>query len=660
MRARMTGRRGLRVELLAAQFVALSCLGCPAPEPIELVPVRGCGLDQAFSGLRVRVLGDFAPSTDTELFLAPGERGELESLREDATALAVEGVFGTTVTAVGRSYGSDPELARGRVPGKPSDSFVLPIWFAAPDSICPVDAGDEVTLVEAIAAENGAGRVVLIGGRRAGELEPGLVELDLFSSQVRSLVGAPALARVGHAVAVRADDRFVVLGGAAAGELVEEVVLVRVAGQAEVEATSLELARARAAVAQRGERVLIAGGCTSVDELGACLGSPSGEAAWLELDALAFMQLPTLVQPRIAAHAHVSADGVAYVAGGVDADGTALTSVERLRAGASSWDELTGFEVEAIAGLTVLDEGMVIVAGIDGALHWWSEAGGGVFDTSLRAPALGPALGDRELLTLPGERVLVDTWLFAPGSAATDPSREIIDLVGNTSAEVGARRTGAQPLLLGDGSVLLLGGTAIEEGELRFMARVRPQLDGPDERVPDLAAPDNDAFVSNTPGAATVVVGGLRLSGVAGSPSELPRVRAHVRGFRSRSFRLEFELPAEGSGTGWLLIGQGAATTLAIALDPPDHASVRVLYQVAGASPIELPCAQAAFDPARGGVLEVDGSGRQVRVFQGDRTLVDCDLAALEPWPDDGGLFAGFGVSGAGDRTFRALRLARR
>jgi hypothetical protein len=174
--------------------------------------------------------------------------------------------------------------------------------------------------------------------------------------------------------------------------------------------------------------------------------------------------------------------------------------------------------------------------------------------------------------------------------------------------------------------------------------------------VPELASPRSDAFVSNTPAAAVVLVGGLRLTGVAGAPDALPAVHVHVRGFRSRSFRLEFELGGEQGNTGVLMVGQGVAHMLAIELSPT---AVVVRMHAPGGPSVELDCAAGPFEAEQPAVLEVAEAGASVRVLQSDRVVADCSLATLLPWRDEGGLHVGFGVAGPGDRTFRSLRLAR-
>jgi hypothetical protein len=634
--------------------LAIALVGCERSEPIRLVPIAGCGVDQTFSGLRVRVLGDYPPTSATELLLANGEQGRVDRLPVDATGIAAEGVFGMTITAIGRSYGIDPTLAEGRIAGRSGSQLAL--WFAAPDSMCAVTG----TLDERVgfaAAEGSSGDVLIVGGRGADGLIEDVIHYDVLANDTQALVGDEASARVGHSVHALDDRRFVVLGGARADEVLDDALLVSgIPEQLHFESIALGMSLAHHAAAESSEgRVLVAGGCGEVDALGACSGDVHGRAAWIDLDDVSSREpLPMLESPRAGAQAFVSRDGVAFVAGGFDEAGVGLGSVERLSPGADHWEPIVEFDVDALVGLTVLDGELVIVADVDGELHWCSRGGSGTLDTSSRAPMLDPAPGPRPLATLPGERVLVDTWLFAPGSAAVDPSAEIVDLTG-TIGEALPGRTGGASLLLRDGTVLLAGGTALEPGELPFLARVRPQLDGPDEMVPELASPRSDAFVTNTPGAATVIVGGMRLGGVAGSPNDLPRVHVHVRGFRSRSFRLEFELGAAEGNTGSLMLGQGAERALTIALEP-EQARVRLRDST---EIVELDCGAGSFETDRGAVLEVGEDGLRVRVLQGERVVVDCSLAELEPWPDAGGLHVGFGVSGPGDRTFRSLRLAR-
>lgn len=639
-------------------LVALLVLGCREAEPIELVPIAGCGLEQTFSGLRVRMIGDFAPAQGSELVLGPGESGAFDGLVAGTTGITAEGVFGVTVTAIGRSYGVDPELAVGRVAGVSGPALAM--WFAAPDSMCAI-SGSIAPRSGFAWALDAQGHALLVGGRDASGLRADPIHYDALADRLHAHPDVPELARVGHGVHAIGEGRFVVIGGVGAeGQPLASVELRLRDDRVDVAPiVALEgLALAHHAAAQRGDAIVLAGGCSSSDALGECSG-PAEAGAWrIDVDTMAttLVPLPSLARARAEAHMLVSVEGIAYVAGGHDGAGGFVTDVEQLVPGGAAWQTIASFdEVEAIVGFTLLDGELLVVADRDGSLHWRSPGGGGTLEPGFRAPILPPAVGERRvLLSLPGERVLVDGWLFAPGSAALDPSVEIVDL--SSSPDATPTRTDHEVALLGDGSVLLGGGTATSGGTLPFLARVRPQLDGPDEQVPDLAGPRSDAFVTNTPGAATVVVGGLRLSGVAGSADALPAVRAHVRGFRSRGFRLEFELGDEAGSEGVLLIGQGSARTLALTL-AADAVAVRL--HEPGSPALALACASQGFEAGAAAELIVDELGLRVRLRQGERVIANCSLREHMPWSEGADLHVGFGVAGPGDRSFRALRLAR-
>ena len=643
---------GARAGMLAACMgLNLSLVGgCGGGESIELVAIRGCGLDQTFSGLRVRVVGDLTPGAGSELLLGPGERGSMPALPDEATGVVAQGLFGTTATAVGRSFGVDGELARGRVPGFDTDAPLLTVYFAAPDSWCEVASSPGRR--EAASAAGPAGDVLLVGGVAAdGALLDELVHHDLFTGDTRSLDASLPTARRGHVVHALASARsFVVVGGARANEVLDEWLVVDVAGSGSVAASGrLEHALTDAAHARSpvDGRVLLAGGCELVDAVARCdPGSAHARAAWLEVDVLArgqggVEQLPDLTASRVGAHAVVGHDGVAWVAGGLGLDGLGLSTVERLRPGDDAWSVVHTLPDERVAaGITVLDGGLVVLAEAAGPIHWWSEAGSGELDPLSRAPALEPVTTARPLTTLPGERVLVDNWLFAPASAAVDPGLERVML--STEA-----RSGALALGLDDGTLLLIGGRELSSGELAepSLLRVRPELDGPDEWTPDLAGPQTDAFVTNAPGRATVVVGGLRLDALGDAIDALPPVRAHVRGFRSRSVRLEFQHEVDAGTAAHVIVEQGSSV-VAIELG-----TGLVRRRSADGSTHVLDCSDTPGTSPW--VLELDGD--ELRLDGDGRAVARCEVA----WPSSAGVAVGFGVSGSGSARFFDLRLAR-
>lgn len=632
--------------------LSIQC-GCGGPETIELVAIRGCGLDQEFSGLRVRVLGDLALGGGSEVLLGPGERGRIPALPDRATGIAAEGLFGTTVTAVGRSYGIDPTVAAGRIVGAGRDESLLPVFFAEPDSLCALD--EQPSARASPSAAGPAGDVLLAGGVDAqGELLDELVHVDLFTGDLHTLDASLPSPRRGHAVHALADRRFVIVGGAESSVALDRLLIVDVArgsvedaGPLRVDGEPQALSETASARSGVDDRILLAGGCDDVDAQARCEGA-LGLALWLDPNDLAgTRRLGDLAVPRHSADALVAADGVAWIAGGFDANGLALGSVERLRPG-GAWEVVhTLPDGAAAAGFTLLDGGLVLLAEASGTIHWWSEAGSGSLDPTSRAPTLEATTTARPLETLPGERVLVDAWLFNPATAAVDPALERVSLAADP-------RLGAELLTLLDGTVLFVGGETVDaELAATPLLRLRPRLDGPDEWIPELTGPQTDAFVGNAPGRATVVVGGLRLDAVAGAADVLPPVRAHVRGFRSRSFRLEFDHAADPGTLAHVTLEQGSTALLALALTPDGVVARR---RLADGSVEIIDCGASTADMASPFVLEVDDEGRRARLSGSGGVLATCEL----DWPSSAGLAVGFGVSGAGSARVFALRLARR
>lgn len=614
--------------------------------------IRGCGVDQAFSGLRVRVLGDLAPGAGTELLLGPGEEGSIPEVPDRATGIAAEGLFGTTVTAVGRSYGIDAASAEGRIDGYGRNAPLLPIYFAVPDSLCPTPA--QPSPRESPSAAGPEGDLLLAGGiDEQGALLDELVHLDLFTQELRTLDPSLPSPRRGHVVAALEGRRFVIVGGAEPDAALDAVVIADVSTDSVDEVGSLlvdgepqALSDPAAASSPVDGRVLLAGGCAEVDSQARCEGA-LGVATWFDPRDRSTQRLPDLAVPRHSAHALVAADGVAFVAGGFDVDGLALGSVERLVPG-GAWEVVHALPNGAsAAGFTLLDGGLILLAEPSGTIHWWSEAGSGSLDPTSRAPVLEPSTAPRPLATLPGERVLVDGWLFSPATAAVDPANERIELTAEP-------RFGARMLALLDGTVLYVGGERADAELVEApLWRLRPRLDGPDEWIPELTGPQTDAFVTNTPGRATVIVGGLRLDAVTGNVDALPPVRAHVRGFRSRSFRLELALEVDPSAVAHVTLEQGAVATLALGLGED---GVVARWRGVDGSVDVLDCGSAEGEIGSPLVLEVDDQGRRARLSGPSGTLATCVLA----WPSSAGLAVGFGVSGVGSARFFGLRLARR
>lgn len=652
-RDKRRGWGGPRRRLALAPLGLALASGC-GPATVELVAIRGCGLDQAFSGLRVRVLGDLPVGAGTELVLGPGEAGALEQLPAGATGIAAEGLFGTTVTAIGRSWGADSSRFGDRLG---TEGAALPVWFAAPDSLCPIALPDGLAATAGVGLAVGpAADLLVVGGvDEQGALLDAAIHVDLLRpGSARTLaLGLPEALRDPIVVAGPGRSFTVVGGVGAAGprgrwarvdlgrdEAIDD------GGALTFDGDPWALAGVATAVGEGGA-LLLAGGCAATDSAGACVPSSSSDRAGRLAWASGTIEpLPALARARHGAQAAWSRDGVAWVAGGWDSDGVGLGSVERLGPG-GEWVVVHELADATIHGLAVLDGGLVLLADDGGAIHWWSEAGAGILDPTARAPALDPTSVARPMLVLPGERVLVEGWLFSPGSAAIDPALERVMLA--------AAHPNTALALLVDGSVVL-GREAVEIGAGVAVERLRPRLDGPDEWIPDLTGPQTDAFVATAPGSSLVGVGGLRIS-AAGADADLDGVaaaRAHVRGFRSASVRLELEHESEAGAVAQLIVGQGSQTLVAVDLDGSAPGTVRARGPDGAVETLD--CERGPGTLAGPLIVELGEGGAQLSIEASGGRALACAL----DWPTAAELYLGFGAAGTGSARFFGLRLARR
>ncbi|NVB41990.1 hypothetical protein G6O69_29455 [Pseudenhygromyxa sp. WMMC2535] len=657
----------LSLPVIAALVVALA--SCAEELPVRVLALRGCELDQTFSGLRVQVVGDFPAGGGQALLLGPDEAGSLAELREDAQGLTVEGLFGASVSAVGRSYGVDVGLARGRADALEDGQAALVVYFSPPDTACAAE-GAPTGRSEVAIAEGRRGDVLLAGGRAGldGPAIDELVHVDLLTGEVRVLEQRLPAARVGAALLPLVGRRFALISGAESGAVFSSWTPIEVAGEGQVgEARGLAIhgepmatAYAASATSPVDGRTLLVGGCTSVTGDDRCVpASALLSTAWVDVEdgELALDHGPALAAPRFGATLRFSADGVAYLVGGYDAEGAPALGLERVVPG-GAWETVhTLPEDLEPEGLAVLAGELVLISTLEGTLRYWSPGGSGVLSSDAWAPALGPSVAPRPMLALPGERVIADGWLFAPGSAAADPSDERVrfELPGRADAAL-------LPLL--DGSVLIAGGVhgsgeAVGEVVEPSLLRLRPALDGPDEGHPDLGS--GAAFVVSPPGAGLMGADGLRLDGLAQPSGGLPLVHGHLRGFRSAGVRLDFSLSTEGAGTrAWLLVSQGSLASVGVSL----LGELVVRQRLADGSLRDLDCAAAQSSSASSLVLEIDDEGRRLIVSTEDgrgelQRLVDCELGE-DAWPQpEAGLALGFGAQGTGSVRVSNLRLAR-
>jgi hypothetical protein len=332
----------------------------------------------------VQARGDFPTRSGTQVLLSGGEAtlawGELP-----VEAVTVEGLFGQTVEAVGRT-------------ARLTEEGDIPVYFARVDGVCPVE--DDAAPREAAAVAVGSlGDVLVVGGRDAqGRLLDEVLHLHDEDDRAARLRGRLPAPRVGHSLHVIDERRFLVVGGASTGaEALDHVVVVdldadgQVVGDARPIAIDQEEDRARAhhaAATGADGRILVVGGCRRLTPEAECMATAEddepnvhGTGLWIEAvgNELVFRAGPDLVVPRYGAHLSFQRDGVAFLAGGRDAEGRPVHVVERYRPDTIRFrryggDPTTTLDDDLeVVGATVLEGGVVLLVMSDGRIHWITE-----------------------------------------------------------------------------------------------------------------------------------------------------------------------------------------------------------------------------------------------------------------------------------------------
>ncbi|MEM6991728.1 MAG: hypothetical protein AAF721_14575 [Myxococcota bacterium] len=661
------------IALTAGLLVGVA--GCTEPERATLVAVPGCGLDSELAALRVQTRGDFPAGDATQVVIDGGLALVGENVG-DVAGITVEGLFGDLASGVGRS-------ARLRESGE------IPIYFSAVDRLCDVQNEGAVVFRQpgAVAAAP-LGDVVAVGGLDAfGELVDGIVHVNDERGTPRQLgprLPEPAIGQSVHAVGPR---EFLVVGGAGAGsEALDTVTRMEFGGGGEFDLGRPEpfevplqpqVGRAyHGAATMVGGFILVTGGCTAVGEQGACVPSETSVLSTSFLidatnGSVDYQRAPPLLTARYAHTMHVARDGVVFAVGGLNPAGEALLDVDVLRDRAGEWEpygpplrsELP--DTASIEGSALLDGGLLALSVNDGTIRWVNSEQSGVFEEWCDPTTDGPCFfgvrdalrqpGPRPLTVLPGERVIADHFVlpvFSPGQTGADAIDLSFDPPGSLSSRP-QQRTGALPIALADGTVLLAGGFSPTENVplSPFALRFRPQLDGPDEGIPPLSDLSAGSLIAIEPDRVTADGMELRLASV-GSIEEFPNLRARVRGFRSRSFRFDATLSADETVYPHVVLEYGALTGLSVRFGPQ---IVRGSFRDATGSIVEFSCGsldENFWDSTQ--VLQVTVRPESFIVSQGDTTLVQCPVPAF-----DGPVTVGIGASGDGVVTATALRLTR-
>jgi hypothetical protein len=538
------------------------------------------------------------------------------------------------------------------------------------------------------------GDVLVVGGRDGqGGLLDEIVHLHDEQARPVRLSGRLPAPRVGHTVHAIGERRFLVVGGASTGlDALDHVVVVdleaesRQVGGAEPidldEDAGLARAHHAGAIGPDG-RILVVGGCRRVTPQGDCaVGDEAdepivhGTGLWIEAlgDGLVFRTGPDVAVPRYGAHLSFQRDGVAFLAGGRDAEGRPVHAVERYRPDTIRFRRYGGEPREAldadlpVVGATVLEGGVVLLAMADGRIHWITEqereeyrpwSGWCMDDGPCFADLDGPGpVTRRGLVTLPGERVLADGVLLPVAGLGLD-GQDVLDpfVPGPGRPAASRRRVGTVPVVLADGSVLLVGGRDVETGEpaMPLALRLRPELDGPDERIPEVDRAARGSLVAHDLERAVLEGETLRLLAAESTDARFPRVRARARGFRSASFRFDATVQVtSGEVVPYVVLEHGGVEALSVSLSPDGiQAHVRDAQervQSVSCSPQGL-----RFDD-EAQLLRVEVRPEGVSLRRGGTALGQCPITITsEPrsWS------VGLGASGTGEMRVSGLRLSR-
>ncbi|HWB74876.1 MAG TPA: hypothetical protein VG755_07965, partial [Nannocystaceae bacterium] len=460
---------------------------------------------------------------------------------------------------------------------------------------------------------------------------------------------------------------------------------------AHLDGIGVEVARAyHAAVTLADGRVLVSGGCENLLEDNSCdtdpdMGSIRSDSFFIDpsTDPPTVTKGDVLAAPRFDHQMFVARDGAVFVVGGRTYDGGVDLGIERWWLDSGGWrgygKQASQLDLEAngaITGAALVEGGLFVVAFERGGLGWIDEVSAG----STPPPAMlganpeepdecalpgggstywaGWCDGDPEVaaclftegecpspsarhrvLALPDERVLVDTWLLPFPHLGTSATHAI-DLARRPGGSSPSHRAEASMLALADGTVLIAGGRdpdTLEEAK-PFFLRLRPGLGGPDENIPDLNMPG--AFVLHDPERVASLEGGLELTSSEAKPDGMPAVWAHLRSFRSASFRVYATLLAEQGGVASLVLAQGAMARTTIRFGDDIKFTSR---DVGGHERSSIDCSPANSGPFDGMSLTliVDVRPESIVIRRDGKVLARCPGIGETPSA------IGFGVAGS-------------
>ncbi len=583
---------------------AASIAACGGDAPgVRLVPVGDgpCGRPAGARSLLVTPLGDFPSQRRSVALGAPVSFADLPA---DTRQLAVE-VLGDGAEV----------LAQGKtapfVLGALDDGDTLTVAMAPPDSFCPGPPLLEARDRPLVAAAGGG--VLIAGGHGPAPLASAEWLDPAGASRVVELPPgfAGPLGLAGSSLVPLADGTVALVGGPSPGFAVYDP-----ASGTFGDAQLVNQVRAHAAaVALDDGRIMLLGGCGTLDPDGSCeAGGVRSDSRFLDLATGAITVGPDLIAERARPTGFLERrpDGrqSVVVVGGVDNTGMAVTTAERVDLESGAVTVLAG----AGAAAARTDSGAIITA-------FAPDLADPHGDTAVLVPGADSA---RALPPVPLARsgvVLVtqeDGLVIGLGDG---PPLRYLPSAGTWSVVLGdgnapALDGGHAAVRLDDGSVLVVGGRlGIPAAVQRTTWRFRPRLLGPytgslsvvpgdDESDPPLAPLDPAQVTPGPPwrlaGPGHAIVGGL-----VGGRLIVDLIAA---------------VPASGAG---LLLGHRS---------PADHHLVRLVPGLPAA--LERLVAGSATTLCQGSTVPAAGmtavtlnlDGGAVRVAMSGQVVLSCDV----------------------------------